>query len=284
MFDAVFYQALRVLEPLAPGGAGFTVRSRRRVVGAAGGARRIGRPGSGLARRDGTGRGDRDVDQRREGVRHAGPEGRCPGRALGGAHRNWLPASPRALWPVSRSTRWPRSPPACNLRRGRRSSSSGMTWSPMGPRCHQKSSDARCVAWPTCSAVTTAWPGSNDNAGRRGYGEVSTAPQGCTGSTPSSTRNRLRPVHRLATTTRHWFHQPELVAATGVVAELVDDHEHLAAHALIQLCTAGGRRGTDSDRGAGSGNGNGRQSQRQRHRPPTTVAGSLLRSPSRYRS
>jgi hypothetical protein len=34
-----------------------------------------------------------------------------------------------------------------------------------------------------------------------------------------------------------WFHRPDTIAAAAVVAELVDDQEHLAAHALVQLCT-----------------------------------------------
>jgi hypothetical protein len=34
-----------------------------------------------------------------------------------------------------------------------------------------------------------------------------------------------------------WFHHPDMLAATAVVAELADDQEHLAAHALAQLCS-----------------------------------------------
>ncbi len=53
-----------------------------------------------------------------------------------------------------------------------------------------------------------------------------------------------------------WFHRPELLAASGAVAELVDDHEHLAAHALTHLCTAGGSNAASTgpdDSGGGNG-------------------------------
>ncbi len=68
-----------------------------------------------------------------------------------------------------------------------------------------------------------------------------------------------------------WFHHPDQVAATAVVAELVDDQEHLAAHALTQLCTQG--RTGDSDDGEGGADASG---DRRRPPPPVTFEVSVL--------
>ena len=86
-----------------------------------------------------------------------------------------------------------------------------------------------------------------------------------------------------------WFHNPDSYA-TGVVPELVDDHEHLAAHAITHLCTSratntGGMDGVavdsvggDSSRGtgrsvAGGGNGSVGGGDRSGPRPSTAPAG-----------
>ncbi len=242
MFDMAFYQALGVLEPLAPHGAGGSPGCLADALTAL----RVVRGGldaleAGLRRRARAGRGDRDVDRRR---------GSCPARR---------PA---------------RSPPAPNCSLTHRNSLPG--WPPVAVAGEQIDAVANVAAGLQPEArkalvelgddlVAHGAKVSPEEFGRevRRLGDMLSGDDGVARFEQQRRATRLRRgVDRV--TGMHWlrgefdpetgsglftalqrqldtwFHNPNLVAASAVVAELVDDHEHLAAHALAQLCTNGG--------------------------------------------